>query len=125
MHSLLAIQIDAAINPGNSGGPVLNMHNKVVGVAFQSLQGADNIGYIIPTPVIQHFLEDVERNGSAGTGGFVRAGISTQILDNCTAARNYLKLPAGMVRITKVFCPASFLFVCSSHPHSDSSEHSS
>jgi S1-C subfamily serine protease len=41
---LMAIQIDAAINPGNSGGPAL-MDDKVVGVAFQNLANAENIGY--------------------------------------------------------------------------------
>lgn len=40
---LLAIQIDAAINPGNSGGPAI-MGDKVSGVAFQNLSGAENIG---------------------------------------------------------------------------------
>jgi S1-C subfamily serine protease len=61
MDSHLCIQIDAAINPGNSGGPVLQS-GKVVGVAFQGLSGADaqNVGYMIPTPVVKHFLKDVE-----------------------------------------------------------------
>ena len=56
----LAIQVDAAINPGNSGGPVLQ-DGKVVGVAFQGYSGAvaQNVGYMIPVPVIQHFLKDV------------------------------------------------------------------
>ncbi len=57
----LAIQIDAAINPGNSGGPVLQ-NGKVVGVAFQAYSGqvAQNVGYMIPKPVIQRFLTDIE-----------------------------------------------------------------
>ena len=61
MDSHLAIQIDAAINPGNSGGPVMQ-NNKVVGVAFQGYSGdvAQNVGYMIPTPVIHRFLKDVE-----------------------------------------------------------------
>ncbi|MGA0845511.1 MAG: trypsin-like peptidase domain-containing protein, partial [Luteolibacter sp.] len=57
--SHLVVQIDAAINPGNSGGPVLQ-DDKVVGVAFQGLRQADNTGYIIPTPVVQRFLKDIE-----------------------------------------------------------------
>ena len=63
-HSLvdahLAIQISAAINPGNSGGPVLQ-HGKVVGVAFQGYSGdvAQNVGYMIPVPVIERFLKDI------------------------------------------------------------------
>ncbi|HSI63159.1 MAG TPA: trypsin-like peptidase domain-containing protein [Candidatus Saccharimonadia bacterium] len=57
----LAIQVDAAINPGNSGGPVLQ-NNKVVGVAFQGYSGAvaQNVGYMIPVPVINRFLKDIE-----------------------------------------------------------------
>ena len=59
--SHLAIQIDAAINPGNSGGPVMQ-GGKVVGVAFQGYSGdvAQNVGYMIPPPVINRFLKDIE-----------------------------------------------------------------
>ncbi len=61
LDSHLTIQIDAAINPGNSGGPVLQ-DGKVVGVAFQGYSGAvaQNVGYMIPTPVIRRFLKDIE-----------------------------------------------------------------
>ena len=38
---LLVIQIDAAINPGNSGGPCFDSDGRVVGVAFQGLDGND------------------------------------------------------------------------------------
>lgn len=57
----LTIQVDAAINPGNSGGPILQ-NNQVVGVAFQGYSGsvAQNTGYMIPVPVIERFLKDVE-----------------------------------------------------------------
>ena len=55
----LVLQVDAAINPGNSGGPVM-FKGKVVGLAFQGMRQADNIGYAIPVPVIRHFLTDIE-----------------------------------------------------------------
>ncbi len=60
VDSHLAIQVDAAINPGNSGGPVLQ-EGKVVGVAFQGFSGrvAQNVGYMIPVPVIKRFLKDI------------------------------------------------------------------
>ncbi len=87
----LAIQTDAAINPGNSGGPVIQ-DGKVVGVAFQGLTNADNIGYMIPTTVIGHFLKDVEDGrydafGSMGT-------IFYPGLHN-PSYRDYLKVPPG------------------------------
>ncbi|MFM7604864.1 MAG: PDZ domain-containing protein, partial [Prosthecobacter sp.] len=61
VDSHLCIQVDAAINPGNSGGPVMQ-DGKVVGVAFQGFSGrvAQNVGYMIPVPVIQRFLKDIE-----------------------------------------------------------------
>lgn len=39
---------------------MFNEVGECVGIAFQSLSGSDaeNIGYVIPTPVIQHFLTD-------------------------------------------------------------------
>lgn len=56
---LLLVQVDAAVNSGNSGGPALS-DGKVVGIAMQSLEDAENVGYIVPAPVVQHFLDDVE-----------------------------------------------------------------
>lgn len=77
---LLAIQIDAAINPGNSGGPAL-MGTKVVGVCFETLINAENIGYIIPVPVIQHFIDDIDRNKGNYTG-FCDIGIQIQLMES-------------------------------------------
>lgn len=67
VDSHLAIQIDAAINPGNSGGPVLQ-GGKVVGVAFQGYSGevAQNVGFMIPTPVIKRFLRDLSKGSYTG-----------------------------------------------------------
>uniref|UniRef100_A0A0G4I4S4 Protease Do-like PDZ domain-containing protein n=1 Tax=Chromera velia CCMP2878 TaxID=1169474 RepID=A0A0G4I4S4_9ALVE len=77
---LLCAQIDAAINPGNSGGPAFK-GEKVVGVAFQGNEDAQNIGYVIPIPVVQHFLEDIKRHGGKPVG-FVTLGITYQTLEN-------------------------------------------
>ena len=52
----LVVQIDAAINGGNSGGPCFDASNRVVGVAFQGIDGAQSIGYIIPASLARTFL---------------------------------------------------------------------
>jgi S1-C subfamily serine protease len=85
MDSHLAIQIDAAINPGNSGGPVMQK-NKVVGVAFQGYSGdvAQNVGYMIPVPVIERFLKDVE---DGKYDRYVDLAVSSQNLFNPAARR--------------------------------------
>jgi len=56
---LLAIQIDAAINYGNSGGPAIS-DGKIAGLVMQGRDSAENMGYIIPPSVINHYLEDME-----------------------------------------------------------------
>lgn len=55
----LVCQIDAAINPGASGGPAI-VNGRLAGLNFQGLERADNVGYIIPPPVIESFLKDIE-----------------------------------------------------------------
>ncbi|XP_022965463.1 protease Do-like 10, mitochondrial [Cucurbita maxima] len=92
---LMAIQIDAAINPGNSGGPAI-MGNKVAGVAFQNLSGAENIGYIIPVPVIRHFIAGVEESGKYV--GFCSLGLSCQITEN-VQLRNHFKMGPEMTGV--------------------------
>ncbi|KAG2424070.1 hypothetical protein HYH02_015249 [Chlamydomonas schloesseri] len=86
---LLAIQIDAAINGGNSGGPVFNRACQCVGIAFQALVGSDveNVGYVIPTPVVAHFLDDYVRTG--GFSGFPQLGIQWQRMESEALRRAY------------------------------------
>jgi S1-C subfamily serine protease len=90
IDSHLAVQIDAAINPGNSGGPVMQ-DGKVVGVAFQGYSGdvAQNVGYMIPTPVIDRFLKDIS---SGHYDGYVDLSLTYFRLLNL-AARHALGLP--------------------------------
>lgn len=92
---LMAIQIDAAINPGNSGGPAI-MGDKVAGVAFQNLSGAENIGYIIPVPVIKHFIAGVDESGKYV--GFCSLGLSCQSTEN-VQLRNHFQMRPGMTGV--------------------------
>ncbi len=76
--NLLTIQLDAAINQGNSGGPgVLN--GQIVGVVMQFLSSADNIGYLVPVPVVKHFLTDLE---DGRYDGFPSLGVLKQTMEN-------------------------------------------
>ena len=85
--AFLCVQTDAAINPGNSGGPVIQ-DDLVVGVAFMNQPGLENTGFIIPPPVVEHFLKDIE---DGRYDGFPRAGMSLAPLQN-GAYRQRLKL---------------------------------
>ncbi len=87
---LLAVTVDAAINAGNSGGPVFGA-GKVVGIAFQKLNGVDNIGEMVPPPVIRAFLDGV----AAGKRPAIPSlGILTQNLEN-PLLRRQLGVPDG------------------------------
>ncbi len=83
----LRIQIDAAINPGNSGGPAV-VGDRMIGLAFSQLGGAENIGYIIPAEEIRLFLADVADGAYDGKPGIFD---EFQTLDN-PALRAFLKL---------------------------------
>jgi S1-C subfamily serine protease len=87
---LLGLQIDAAINSGNSGGPVIK-DGKVVGIAMQVKPDAENMGYIVPTPIIEHFLADIQ---DGQYDGFPDDGILFQSLEN-NALRATTGLPEG------------------------------
>jgi S1-C subfamily serine protease len=91
----LRIQIDAAINPGNSGGPAV-VGDKLIGLVFSRLGGADNIGYIIPTEEIDMFLNDIADGHYDGKPAIYE---EFQTLEN-PALRSFLKLDksvTGMV----------------------------
>lgn len=82
----LAGQIDAAINPGNSGGPVI-VDGRIVGVVMQSIGTAENIGYMVPPPIIEHVLTDFEENGQVD--GFPSLGVVTQDMENPALKARY------------------------------------
>jgi S1-C subfamily serine protease len=64
----------------------------MIGLAFSSLGGTQNIGYIIPNEEIELFLKDV-RDGRYG--GKPALFDELQTLEN-PALRSFLKLPAGV-----------------------------
>ena len=76
--SLLAIQIDAAINPGNSGGPAIS-DGKVVGIVMQGKRRSQNIGYIIPTTQIKHYLKDIK---DGKVDGYPCLGVLVEKMEN-------------------------------------------
>jgi len=93
-ESFLAIQVDAAINPGNSGGPAIS-GGKIVGVAMQGITMSQNIGYLVPTPIIKHFLKDMQ---DGHYDGFADLGIDVQRLEN-PALRSYFGLEENQTGI--------------------------
>ncbi|WP_309499981.1 serine protease [Sulfurovum sp.] len=84
-ESFLAVQVDAAVNPGNSGGPALS-GGKIVGVVMQSIAQSQNIGYLVPVNMVQHFIEDM-KDGTYD--GFADLGLGTQKLENPAMRRYY------------------------------------
>lgn len=83
--SFLAAQIDAPINPGNSGGPAI-INGKIVGIVMQALIKSESIGYMVPTPIINHFLEDIS---DTVFDGFPSLGVFTQKIENPDLKKKY------------------------------------
>ncbi len=103
-RGLLAVQTDAAINPGNSGGPVFR-DGRLVGIAFQHSAGAQNIGYVVPVPIIERFLKDIK---DGRYDGIPDLGVWWQSTEN-DGLRKTLRLPMDNsgVLVTKVAYGAS------------------
>jgi S1-C subfamily serine protease len=83
--NLLAVQIDAAINSGNSGGPVIS-DQRISGVVMQYLQDSENIGYMVPAPLINHFLTDLQ---DGRYDGIPEDGLIVQEMENASLKRRY------------------------------------
>ena len=104
-QSFLSIQIDAAINPGNSGGPTIS-DGKIVGVVMQQITRAQNIGYMVPVDIVQHFLKDVE---DGKYDGFPKLGIYMEKIENPTQ-KEYYKLDedAGGILVVNILYTSPF-----------------
>ncbi|KAI3946457.1 hypothetical protein MKX01_017673 [Papaver californicum] len=100
---LLGLQIDASINFGNSGGPAFSDKGKCVGIAFQTIKREDveNMGYVIPTTVVMHFIEDYDKKEEYT--GFPTLGVEWQKMENpdLRAAMGMTSQQKG-VRITRI-----------------------
>lgn len=98
-QSLLQAQVDAAVNPGNSGGPVF-IDDKVVGVAFQGYGGHQGLSYIIPMPIMQHFL--TEALSSKPYRGFPTIPVVTEEIENPNEREFYKMGKRSGIRVLKV-----------------------
>lgn len=56
------LQISAPINPGYSGGPLLNYKGEVIGINSAGYEGAQNIGYAIPSRVFAVIFPQLLKN---------------------------------------------------------------
>eukprot|EP00268_Persea_americana_P030616 TRINITY_DN2965_c0_g1_i10.p1 TRINITY_DN2965_c0_g1~~TRINITY_DN2965_c0_g1_i10.p1 ORF type:complete len:297 (-),score=35.54 TRINITY_DN2965_c0_g1_i10:1074-1964(-) len=74
-----------------------------LGLHFRS-EEAENIGYVIPTTVVSHFLDDYERNGKYT--GFPCLGVLLQKLEN-PALRKCLKVPSNEGILVRKIEPTS------------------
>eukprot|EP00035_Acanthoeca_spectabilis_P025033 m.456539 g.456539 ORF g.456539 m.456539 type:complete len:576 (+) comp21073_c0_seq1:190-1917(+) len=101
-QELIAIQLDAAINSGNSGGPALDEAGSIIGVAFSGYAGsADNIGYIIPYPVIFNFLRQYDQ--APDVSRVCDLGLGYMLCENPSLReRHKVMPPASGVLVTKV-----------------------
>ncbi len=58
------------VRPGNSGGPAVNADGEVVSTIFASRADSSNVGYGIPSQLVErHLRVAAERGGTVSTGG--------------------------------------------------------
>lgn len=86
------IQTDAAINPGNSGGPLLNISGEVIGVNVAVAQGAENIGFAIPSAQVKKIIDQVKTTGKVS---FPYIGVRYILVDKTIQKENNLSYDYG------------------------------
>ncbi|HCP08207.1 MAG TPA: hypothetical protein DIT25_00165 [Candidatus Moranbacteria bacterium] len=86
------IQTDAAINPGNSGGPLLDINGDVIGVNVAMAQGAQNIGFAIPSNQLKKAVDQVK---STGKISLPYLGVRYIPIDNSIQKENNLPYAHG------------------------------
>ncbi len=86
-------QTDAAINPGNSGGPLFDQNGRVIGINTYGMGGANNLGFTIPSHVIQVLKDHFMKHGR-----FVRSDLPvlmlSEVYDEMAKA---LKIEKGII----------------------------
>lgn len=74
------LQTDASINPGNSGGPLIALDGTVIGMNTAIVQGANSVGFAIPSDHIAGVLPQLRENGKVARG-FLGVEMVTDIPD--------------------------------------------
>ena len=93
------LQTDASINPGNSGGPLVNLAGQVIGINSAIIQGANGIGFAIPSDRAQRVVDDLLRFGELQP---LWTGLRLETVDAELARRAGLPVNRGAV-VLKVF----------------------
>lgn len=88
------IQTDAAINPGNSGGPLLDVSGQVIGINVAMAQGAQNIGFAIPSNQVERIVDQVKTTGKIS---LPYIGVRYLPIDNAIQKANNLPFNYGVL----------------------------
>ncbi|MFD1587545.1 S1C family serine protease [Halorientalis brevis] len=101
------VQTDTPISPGNSGGPLVTCQGEVVGINTAGIAsaGAENIGFAVPSTVIDAVVPTLTRTGEY-EHGFL--GVSTtQVTPPLVAANNFSVSEGAYVVSTVQGTPAA------------------
>jgi S1-C subfamily serine protease len=91
------IQTDAPVNPGNSGGPLLDSGGAVIGVNTAISDQGQNIGFAVPSSVVQNLLTQFQKNGNSFSQGFF--GVRYQMISQSQAILNDVPQGAFVVDV--------------------------
>lgn len=75
------LQVDAAINRGNSGGPLLDTYGRVIGINTAIVNGANGIGFAIPSNMAQNVMDQLIAKGTVERGylGLMMQSLTTDL----------------------------------------------
>ncbi|MCX8037948.1 MAG: trypsin-like peptidase domain-containing protein [Candidatus Sumerlaeia bacterium] len=95
-HQFIEVGPGGVVQPGNSGGPALNADGEVVGIPARGSGWGSEQGWLIPSNVVKHFLEQILASDEGRKEVKIPA-LGLSLTENFTGTAVWAGVPEEMV----------------------------
>ncbi len=95
-HQFIEVGPGGVVQPGNSGGPALNADGEVVGIPARGSGWGSEQGWLIPSNIVKHFLEQIMASDEGRREVKIPA-LGLSLTENFTGTAVWAGVPEEMV----------------------------